>query len=153
MPAWQPASREVQGAAVTLAAVMFAHTWAQQPPTDAEPLDPVSVACNTPREHVAHQGWTSDVFCFPGTGEDEAVRGPVRLLFGLTLDLNRADAQALEVLPRIGPRRAAAIVAARTTAPFDSLSDLERIAGIGPATVAGLVGLADTGGVDAGTSP
>jgi len=67
------------------------------------------------------------------------------LLFDLPIDLNRADARTLEVLPRIGPARAAAIVEARREAPFASLEDLGRIRGIGPATLAGLLGLAEVG--------
>jgi hypothetical protein len=72
-----------------------------------------------------------------------SLEGPVGLLWGRPLDLHRADAAALEVLPGIGPARAAAIVAARCRAPFRRLDDLERIHGIGPATVARLAGWAE----------
>ena len=48
---------------------------------------------------------------------------------------NRADARALEVLPGIGPARAAAIVAERARAPFRSVDELTRVAGIGPVTL------------------
>jgi competence protein ComEA len=67
-------------------------------------------------------------------------------LFGLTLDLNRADAKALEVLPRIGPSRAAAIVRAREEAEFASVAELARVSGIGPKTIAALSGWVDVGG-------
>ena len=58
---------------------------------------------------------------------------PVQLLFGRALDLNRASASSLEVLPGIGPARAAAIVAERCRARFASVSAVERVSGIGPA--------------------
>ena len=63
------------------------------------------------------------------------VSGPGRLLFGATLDLNRATAATLEVLPGIGPIRAAAIVAARCERSFASVRDLRRVPGIGPRTL------------------
>jgi hypothetical protein len=59
-------------------------------------------------------------------------RGGERLLYGAPLDANREPAEALALLPGIGPGRAAAIVAAR---PLCSLADLDRIPGIGPATL------------------
>jgi competence protein ComEA len=60
------------------------------------------------------------------------VRGPARVLFGLGLDPNRADAAALEALPGVGPARAAAIVAGRARGDYRSLADLGRVPGIGP---------------------
>ena len=56
------------------------------------------------------------------------LEGPLRTLFGLPLDLNRADAATLETLPGIGPSRAGAIVAGR---PYDRVRDLLRVPGIG----------------------
>ncbi|MCP4239515.1 MAG: hypothetical protein GY772_03035 [bacterium] len=61
--------------------------------------------------------------------------GPARLLFGAALDPNRAGAATLEVLPGIGPARAAAILAARCEHAFASVSDLERVPGIGSHTL------------------
>jgi len=72
---------------------------------------------------------------------------PAQLLFGGRLDLNRAAASSLEVLPGIGPARAAAIVAERCRAPFASVGDIERVSGIGPlirARLAGRVAIRDT---------
>jgi hypothetical protein len=60
--------------------------------------------------------------------------GAPRLLFGLRLDPNTAAPAALEVLPGIGPARAAAIAAERCRAPFRSLAELERVPGIGART-------------------
>jgi len=64
-----------------------------------------------------------------------------RLAVGLPLDLNRATAVDLELLPGIGPRRAAAIVADREAhGAYGSVADLERVPGIGAATVERLRG-------------
>lgn len=59
-----------------------------------------------------------------------------RLVFGLPLDVNTASAEALDALPGIGPGLAAALVEERARGgPFAALEDLERVRGIGPATV------------------
>lgn len=58
------------------------------------------------------------------------------------LDLNRATEADLLRLPGIGPTKARAIMAYRQArGPFASVEDLGRVAGIGPATLAGLAGL------------
>lgn len=55
---------------------------------------------------------------------------------GEKIDVNRADAVQLQRLPGVGPARAAAIVQERETGgPFASVSDLERVSGIGPAMI------------------
>ena len=51
------------------------------------------------------------------------------------LDINRATAGELQSLPGIGPKLAAAIVAAREEKPFASVDDLRRVKGIGPKTL------------------
>lgn len=52
------------------------------------------------------------------------------------LDLNRADADALVALPRIGPALARRIVEDRErNGPFRDVDDLDRVRGVGPATV------------------
>ncbi|MEZ4248964.1 MAG: helix-hairpin-helix domain-containing protein [Polyangiales bacterium] len=51
---------------------------------------------------------------------------------GRPLDLNRATAEELELLPRIGPALAARVVEAR---PFDTVDDLRRVRGIGARTL------------------
>jgi competence protein ComEA len=69
----------------------------------------------------------------PVAGEDRA--GPV--------NVNAADAAALETLPGIGPVLAERIVADRAAnGPFVSIEDLDRVSGIGPSLVARLAGLA-----------
>jgi competence protein ComEA len=55
------------------------------------------------------------------------------------VNVNTAASSALISLPGIGPSKAAAIIADRTAnGPFASCSDLQRVRGIGPATVANI---------------
>ncbi len=111
--------------------------------SEMRPLSP----CENAREWRRSDGWTTSVRCSAERDEVESaaihepgLRGPARLLFGLPLDLNRADARALEVLPGIGPARAQAIVAARGAGRFRSVHELKAIPGIGPVTVSRLEG-------------
>jgi competence protein ComEA len=97
------------------------------------PSRPPAADCPAPRETATRGGHSLEVRCDGGAGG--ALRGPARLLFGLPIDPNRADARTLEVLPGIGPARAAAIVAERERRPFAHAADLERVAGIGPKTL------------------
>jgi competence ComEA-like helix-hairpin-helix protein len=94
--------------------------------------------CEAPREVRAEVGWTREVRCGKPEQGATALRGPAKLLFGQKLDLNRAGVRELEVLPGIGPGRAAAIVRTRCDAPFETLEDLQQIRGIGPVTTSGL---------------
>ena len=64
-------------------------------------------------------------------------RGAARLLYGAALDPNREPSDVLQLLPGIGPARADAIIAAR---PICSLADLDRVPGIGGATLRALAG-------------
>lgn len=70
------------------------------------------------------------------------------------IDVNRASAAELALLPGIGPALAARIVEERErNGPFVSLDDLVRVRGIGPAILAGLADEAVAGpipGKDAG---
>lgn len=49
--------------------------------------------------------------------------------------VNRASAEDLERLPGIGPRKASALVEARSLRPFKRPSDLRRVKGLGPKTI------------------
>jgi competence protein ComEA len=52
------------------------------------------------------------------------------------INVNTADAELLAVLPGIGPSRAQAIVEDReANGNFETVDDLTRVSGIGPATV------------------
>lgn len=58
---------------------------------------------------------------------------------GMMIDVNTASADQLQLLPGIGPSRAAAIIESRNTqGPFRTVEDLARVRGIGPATVEGV---------------
>jgi len=58
------------------------------------------------------------------------------LVFGLPIDVNTASADALEAIPGIGPHTAASILADRDeNGAFSAVEDLDRVRGIGPATV------------------
>jgi len=54
------------------------------------------------------------------------------------IDVNRADEEALQELPGVGPALARRIVKARQDRPFRSVEDLVRVRGIGPATLSRL---------------
>lgn len=55
------------------------------------------------------------------------------------ININTASVEELQLLPGIGPSRAAAIIADRqANGPFRSIDDLERVRGIGPGIVNGL---------------
>ncbi len=69
---------------------------------------------------------------------DSVLRGPVRLLFGLPIDLRHADAETLMVLPGIGEVRARAILTLREEGRLNSVSDLLLVKGIGSKTLHGI---------------
>lgn len=53
-----------------------------------------------------------------------------------SIDINAATRQELESLPSVGPSMAGAILASRQEAgPFASIQELDRVPGIGPATI------------------
>lgn len=55
------------------------------------------------------------------------------------LDINRASAVQLEILPGIGPKKAATIIDFRNAnGPFNTIDDLIKVKGIGPKTLAKL---------------
>ena len=59
--------------------------------------------------------------------------------FGGRLDLNRASAKELEMLPGIGEKRALAIIETRARlGGFEALEDLLDVPGIGPSTLSRL---------------
>jgi predicted flap endonuclease-1-like 5' DNA nuclease len=58
-----------------------------------------------------------------------------RYVLGEAMDLNRAAAIELELLPGIGPALASRIAAER---PFSSFAEVDRVRGVGPKLLAGL---------------
>lgn len=70
----------------------------------------------------------------PPVGGDGVAEGATVLI-----DLNTADAAALEALPGVGPATSAAIVAHRAeTGPFTAVADLLEVRGIGEAKLAAI---------------
>ena len=118
-------------AALVVATFLFAWALARDAPPPAD--------CPAPSELRA-EGGHSVVLACQAAARGLPLRGPARLLVGLPIDPNLADAATLETLPGIGPARALAIVAARERRPFDRVEDLTRVPGIGPRTLAGLAG-------------
>ena len=51
------------------------------------------------------------------------------------INVNTAPADELQRLPGVGPVTAQAIIASRTAAPFQTVSDLDKVKGIGPKTL------------------
>ena len=100
------------------------------------------VECRAPRLSGA-SGPLAAVRCEDAAGAP--LGGAARLLFGLPIDLNRAEPGALEALPGIGPERAEAIVRERAQRPFCAVDELERVPGIGPATRARLAAWVEAG--------
>jgi competence protein ComEA len=69
----------------------------------------------------------------PQAQRDSAMRQSRPLESGERIDIDRASAQELVRLPRVGPRLAKVILANREEqGPFGSLAGLDRVAGIGP---------------------
>jgi competence protein ComEA len=78
----------------------------------------------------------------PGAGRPcacAAISGALRRALGWPIPLDTATAADFEALPGIGPARARAIADERARGgPFEAVSALERVPGLGPATVARL---------------
>ena len=73
----------------------------------------------------------------------------LRLMDGETIDLNQADEYELRRLPGIGEKRARDIVAYREEhGPFQSVEDLDKVSGIGPGILSGLVDYVTVGSTD-----
>ena len=72
-------------------------------------------------------------FCAPGS---PITRGPIgpALTLGVKVDLNRATAEELAVLPGIGPALSRAIVEARSGrgGAFQSWEEVDAVPGVGP---------------------
>jgi competence protein ComEA len=73
----------------------------------------------------------------PAVGEDVGARSlPQHATTNGPISLSRADQATLETLPGVGPSLAARIIAFRDThGPFQSVSDVLAVSGIGPATL------------------
>lgn len=75
--------------------------------------------------------------CAADAGPVRGLTGGERLLLGLSLDLNRAEADELALVPGLSARLAAEVVADRERrGPFREVGELRRVRGIGPARLA-----------------
>ena len=82
----------------------------------------------------------------PPTPKAEATRTTAAAPTTGAIDLNTADLAALETLPGIGPATARAIIAGR---PYQSVADLGRVKGLGPAKIGTLRDLVKVGAAPA----
>ncbi|WP_380062029.1 ComEA family DNA-binding protein [Deinococcus hohokamensis] len=67
-----------------------------------------------------------------GPAPDYPTTTSVTPLLSGRLNLNTATAEQLEALPKVGPALAQRLMAAR---PYRALADLDRVKGVGPATL------------------
>jgi competence ComEA-like helix-hairpin-helix protein len=90
----------------------------------------------------------------PMAQRDRAIRLSRPLAPGETVDLNLASAEEIARLPRIGMSLAKRILADRVArGPYQSLGDLERVAGVGPALIDQLRGRVRFGGIIGAVRP
>lgn len=103
---------------------------------DVPGIGPATLANITPQCEVG-DGKTASASAPSTGGAPPSARGE-----GERVNINTASASALTVLPGIGPSKAAAIVADRdANGAFASCGDLQRVTGVGPATVGAIAGL------------
>jgi competence protein ComEA len=80
------------------------------------------------------RGW---VGCATDGGARRDLSGPERLALGLPVDLNRASAEDLELVPGLSRKLAEAVVARRAArGPYADVEGLLRVKGIGPGRLA-----------------
>ena len=91
------------------------------------------VACVDAPASLAVEG-SDPIERVAGTVGPDRIEGVARWLRGERVDLRTIPIAQLEALPGIGPKRARAIVDVRDREGFASLSDLERVPGIGALT-------------------
>ena len=105
-------------------------------------IGPATLANITPLVQFSKDG--KPVAAAPAAAVGDKAAAPAAQSAG-GVNINAADAAALQTLPGIGPSKAQAIVADRTAnGPFTECGDLQRVRGVGPATVAGIVNLCKT---------
>ncbi len=118
----------------------FASRDACATPVELEDLSGRLITCADDRRLAAcgalSRGDRAVVHAGSCTVDPGGMGGAARLLEGLPLDINRANAADLALLDGIGPAISAAIVELRDTGGrFGSITALQRVRGIGPATV------------------
>ncbi len=84
----------------------------------------------------AHSERTNDAHRLEEKDREQVAGAADGTAAGGLIDLNTAGADALERLPRVGPKTAERIIAFRQNyGPFSSVDDLLQISGIGPKTL------------------
>lgn len=103
----------------------------------ARPLaDGEHIHVPTPGEDVPEQDEDQTQEQAPSTDQDDGSGSEAGTEAGETVNLNTADASALETLPGIGPSIAQRILDHRElNGPFAGVDDLLEVSGIGPATL------------------
>ena len=105
-------------------------------------IGPATLANITPHVIFSKEGAPHAA---PGKSEGAAKPDAQATASPGAVNINAADAATLQTLPGIGPAKATAIVADRTAnGPFATCSDLQRVRGVGAATVSGLAQLCTT---------
>ena len=118
-------STDAHGLALILVALLLAAgTWLSQFGASAPPF-PLPPVARTVTPSVSEDGAPQSARALGSPVEEQRLPNQ--------LDLNAADAEALQTLPGIGPSLAKRIVAEREqNGPFRTAEDLLRVPGIGP---------------------
>ncbi|MBI5066715.1 MAG: helix-hairpin-helix domain-containing protein [Deltaproteobacteria bacterium] len=96
--------------------------------------EPPAPACEPQGRGTPPRHW---IGCAADEGPGRALTGGERLLLDLPLDLNRAAAAELALVPGLSPRLAEEVVADRERrGPFREVGELDRVRGVGPARLA-----------------
>jgi competence protein ComEA len=96
-------------------------------------IGPATLANITPLVVFSEGGLPPSKVQAPAPASDATAEG------NGAININAATAATLQTLAGIGPSKAAAIIAERTAnGPFASCNDLQRVRGVGAATVAGI---------------
>lgn len=97
-------------------------------------VPPATRACTPAGRGAPPRHWLG---CAADPGPARALADDERLVLGLPLDPNRAEERVLAFVPGLSRRLAREIVRDRErNGPFKSLSELERVRGIGPKRLA-----------------
>lgn len=93
--------------------------------------EPPALRCEPQGRGTPPRHW---IGCAADEGPGRGLTGGERLLLGLPVELNRATAGELALVPGLSPRLAAEVVADRERrGPFREVGELLRVRGVGPA--------------------
>ena len=121
------------------AAAIVQHRTTHGPFKNLSDLDAVSGIGPATLANITPLVTFSGTVASPSAASATASKSQATAIKSNAVNINAANSTELQALPGIGPSKAEAIVADRTTnGPFASCSELERVRGVGPATVAGI---------------